>query len=126
MFFYLGEPSEARFAAAGCSTWKARDRLTDPQWVVAAGARRAGSARSLAGCERSAWAWLVTLVGYLLGLVSLILSVPLIVGTFLTPYRLSRDKFYFDEIYYGPGRLAAADRRRPCATGSTAGSSMAW
>ena len=24
---------------------------------------------------------------------------PLVVGTFLTPYRLSRNKFYFDEIY---------------------------
>src|SRR4029453_4230535 len=43
--------------------------------------------------------FLVVLLGYLLGLVSLVLSIPLVVATFLTPYRLSRDKFYFDEIY---------------------------
>src|SRR5262249_5830765 len=49
---------------------------------------------------------------YVLGLVSLVLSFPLVVATFLTPYRLSRDKFYFDELYAAlvvwPLRIIAA------------------
>ena len=48
----------------------------------------------------------------LLGLIALVLSLPLVVVTFLTPYRLSRDKFYFDEIYSAlvvwPLRMVAA------------------
>jgi NADH-quinone oxidoreductase subunit L len=42
---------------------------------------------------------LATIVGYLLGFISLILALPILVGQFVTPYKLSQNKFYFDEIY---------------------------
>jgi NADH-quinone oxidoreductase subunit L len=43
--------------------------------------------------------WLAALVGQLLLLVALVLSAPLLLGLYLTPYRLSANKFYVDEIY---------------------------
>jgi len=97
MFFYMGEPSEARFLKQTFDL-QGREKLTDPQWVIE--------------LERVSWigfvtrrlrsiglGWAVAAVAYMLGLVSLILSLPLIAGSFFTPYRLSRDKFYFDELY---------------------------
>jgi NADH-quinone oxidoreductase subunit L len=41
----------------------------------------------------------VTALGYLLGGVLIIVSAPLLVGMYLSPYRLSQRKFYFDELY---------------------------
>ena len=43
--------------------------------------------------------FLVTLVGYLLGIVSLLLAIPLTIGNFVSPYKLSAHKFFFDELY---------------------------
>ncbi|MCA9161463.1 MAG: NADH-quinone oxidoreductase subunit L [Planctomycetales bacterium] len=43
--------------------------------------------------------WLASLIGQVLLLVVLILTAPILLGLFLTPYRLSVRKFYFDEIY---------------------------
>src|SRR5262249_3482764 len=89
--------SEARFLKNTLDL-EGREKLTDPQWVVE--------------LERVSWigavtrrlraiglGWAVAAVAYVLGLVSLILSLPLIAGSFFTPYRLSRHKFYIDELY---------------------------
>jgi NADH-quinone oxidoreductase subunit L len=43
--------------------------------------------------------WLVRLLGNLALLVVLTVSAPLLLGRFVSPYRLSYGKFYFDEIY---------------------------
>jgi NADH-quinone oxidoreductase subunit L len=97
MFFYMGEPSEARILRRLLNLEEA-SRLTNPQWVAELERVRwiAPVTRFLRQVQLG---WLVSLAGYLLGLIALILSLPLIVGTFLTPYRLSFHKFYFDELY---------------------------
>ena len=43
--------------------------------------------------------WLTTLVGYLALLLALLVSAPLLVGFYISPYRLSYRKFFWDEIY---------------------------
>jgi NADH-quinone oxidoreductase subunit L len=43
--------------------------------------------------------WLVRLIGNLILLVVLVLSVPLTFFAYISPYRLSYGKFFFDEIY---------------------------
>jgi NADH-quinone oxidoreductase subunit L len=97
MFFYMGEPSEARVLRRVFNL-EGTERATDPQWVIQL--QRVGWIAAVIRFLREAGlGWLVTAIGYLLGLISLILSLPLILGAFVTPYRLSRDKFYFDEIY---------------------------
>jgi NADH-quinone oxidoreductase subunit L len=110
LYLYLGEQSEARFLKSAFDL-AGIDRLTDPQWVVQ--------------LERTRWigtftrflrqvhlGWLVTLAGYVLGTLSLVLAIPLLVGQFISPYRLSRNKFYFDELYSAlfvwPLRILAA------------------
>jgi hypothetical protein len=39
-------------------------------------------------------------VGYLAQLVVLVLATPFLLGHYLSPYKLSLGKFFFDEIYY--------------------------
>jgi NADH-quinone oxidoreductase subunit L len=74
------------------------DRLTDPQWVV--GLERVGWIGATTRFLRSIHlGWLVSFVGYGLATLSLILAIPLLVGQFVSPYKLSQNKFYFDEIY---------------------------
>ena len=97
LFFYMGEPSEARVLQRWFDLQGAL-RLTDPQWVTQL--ERVWWIAAVTKVLRDAYlGWLVTLIGYLLGIVSLVLAVPLVVANFFTPYRLSRDKFYFDELY---------------------------
>jgi NADH-quinone oxidoreductase subunit L len=43
--------------------------------------------------------WLAVLLGRVVQMALWILSAPLILFSFVTPYRLSAGKFYFDEIY---------------------------
>jgi NADH-quinone oxidoreductase subunit L len=110
LFLYLGEPNEA-ISLRRMLNLEGIDRATNPQWVG-----RLEQIRWIAAITRSlrrvGLGFLVTLLALLLALVSLVLSVPLVVATFLTPYRLSRDKFYFDEIYAAlivwPLRIVAA------------------
>jgi NADH-quinone oxidoreductase subunit L len=97
LFFYLGEPSEAR-SLRRVLDLQGIDRATDPRWVTRL-ARLPWIAALMRGLSSIHLGFLIPILGYLLGLVALILSLPLVAATFLTPYRLSRDKFYFDELY---------------------------
>jgi NADH-quinone oxidoreductase subunit L len=110
LFFYLGEPNEAN-SLRRLLDLEGADRATNPQWV--ARLERVPSVAAMTrGLRSVGLGFIVTLLGLLLGLISLVLSLPLVVATFLTPYRLSRDKFYFDEIYNAlvvwPLRMIAA------------------
>ena len=97
MFFYMGEPSEARLLRR-IFNLEGIDRATDPQWVIEL-ERVWWIAAIHRQLRRVHLGWLVTALAYVFGLISLVLSFPLVIATFLTPYRLSRDKFYFDELY---------------------------
>jgi NADH-quinone oxidoreductase subunit L len=97
LYLYLGERSEATFLQQAFDL-QGIDRLTDPQWVV--GLERVGWIGATTRFLRSIHlGWLVTLVGYFLATLSLILALPLLVGQFVSPYKLSANKFYFDELY---------------------------
>jgi len=78
------------------------NRLSRLSWVEAIdrGARRIG----LGAVAR--------LLGYLALLVLSVLMLPLLVGYYVSPYRISQDKFYFDELYQyvivTPARALAA------------------
>jgi NADH-quinone oxidoreductase subunit L len=43
--------------------------------------------------------WLTSFLGHLALLLLLVLSSPLLLGKFVSPYKLSAHKFYFDELY---------------------------
>ena len=99
LYLYLGERTEVSFL------WKlfhleGSDKLTDPQWVV-----RLEQIPWIAFVTRHLRSWglgfLVAIVGYVLGAITLILfSAPLILlGNFISPYKASYNKFYFDELY---------------------------
>jgi NADH-quinone oxidoreductase subunit L len=110
LYFYLGERSEVRFLKRVLDL-QGVDRATDPVWVTQL--ERVGWIAAVTRFLRQAHlGWIVTLLGYVLGIVSIVLSVPLVVANFLSPYRLSRDKFYFDELYAAlvvwPLRILAA------------------
>ena len=98
MFLYLGELREARFLRRLLDLEGAA-HLTDPQWVAAL-----KRVRWIAAVDRALrklhLGWIITAIGYVLGILTLVLGLPLLLASFITPYRLSRDKFYFDELYY--------------------------
>jgi NADH-quinone oxidoreductase subunit L len=110
LFLYTGEQTEARTLKRWFDL-EGIDRATDPQWVVQL-ARVGWIAAVIRGLKQVHLGWIVTLIGYVLGLITLVLSFPLMIGSFISPYRLSANKFYFDEIYAAlvvwPLQLAAA------------------
>jgi NADH-quinone oxidoreductase subunit L len=110
LYLYTGEQSEVR-ALHRWFDLEGIDRATDPQWVLQL-ARVGWIAAVIRGLKRVHLGWIVTLVGYLLGLMTLVLAFPLMIGNFISPYRLSANKFYLDELYSAlivwPLRLAAA------------------
>jgi NADH-quinone oxidoreductase subunit L len=97
LYLFLGEARQAEalrrlMDLEGIEVW------TDPQWVVRLG-QIGPLARAIGGLKRAGLGWLVALAGYVLGVIALVLAVPLLVASWVTPYRLSRDKFYIDELY---------------------------
>jgi len=98
LYLYLGDRREVTVLQQ-LFNLQGSERLTDPQWVMQ--------------LEKIWWigmitnplrkvglGFLVTGVGYLLGILTLVLfSAPLLIGNFVTPYRLSLNKFYLDEVY---------------------------
>ncbi len=100
LYLYLGERSEVSFL------WRlfnleGSDRLTDPQWVT-----RLEQVPWIGFVTRRLRGWglgfLVAIVGYSLGAITLVFfSAPLILlGNFISPYKASYNKFYFDELYH--------------------------
>jgi hypothetical protein len=60
-----------------------------------------GWVRSLhRSAERVGLGWLATRLGHAAGLVLLVISAPLLLGNFISPYKLSFRKFFFDELYH--------------------------
>ena len=51
------------------------------------------------GADAIGLGWLTKGIGYLLMLVVGIILSPLLIGYYLSPFKLSQEKFYFDEIY---------------------------
>ena len=97
LYLYMGERSEVSLLE---KTFKLEgaERLTDPQWV--AQLERIGWISAVNRALRGAGlGFLVSLAGLMLGLISLVLSLPLLILSYVTPYKLSANKFYFDEIY---------------------------
>lgn len=99
LYLYLGTRTEVEYLR-GLFELRGVERFTDPQWVLQ--------------LERVWWIggpvrWLrsiglgfvVSALGLVLGIVSLLLAIPLLVFQFISPYRLSQGKFYFDELFYG-------------------------
>lgn len=110
LYLYTGEQTEARTLKRWFDL-QDLDRATDPQWVLRL-AQVSWIAAAIRGLKSIHLGWVVTLIGYALGLISIVLAAPLLVGNFITPYRLSANKFYFDEIYNAlivwPLRILAA------------------
>lgn len=99
LYLYLGERQEVSFLARQFNL-EGSEKLTDPQWVT-----RLEQVPWIAFVTRRLRNWglgfLVVLVGYILGGITLVLfSAPLILlGNFISPYKASYNKFYFDELY---------------------------
>jgi NADH-quinone oxidoreductase subunit L len=51
------------------------------------------------GAEAAGLGWLASFVGQLLAILAVLLAVPLMILGYLSPYRLSLSKFFFDELY---------------------------
>jgi NADH-quinone oxidoreductase subunit L len=97
MFLYMGERGEAS-AAQRVFNFEGARQLTDVQWV--ARLKNVPSIARLDGGLRSVGlGFVVSLVGFLLGLIALVLSLPITIFTLISPYRLSQGKFFFDELY---------------------------
>ena len=99
IYLYLGVTTQVDFLR-GVFELRGVERFTDPQWVLQ--------------LERIWWIggpvrWLrsiglgfvVSFLGLVLGIVSMILALPLLAFQFISPYRLSQGKFFFDELFYG-------------------------
>lgn len=97
MFLYMGEPSEAK-AAQRIFDLQGAQRFTDVQWVARL-KQVPWVARLDRGLRSIGLGFVVSILGFLLGTIALIVALPLTVGTLLSPYRLSYGKFYFDELY---------------------------
>ncbi len=97
LFLYLGHSHEAQSLQRMWNMEGVR-RATDPAWIARLEGIPAVAFVSL-NLRRAGLGFVVSFLGFVLGLFALILSVPIIAATFITPYRLSANKFYFDEIY---------------------------
>ncbi len=97
LYLYMGERSEVSVLER-LFQLKGAEKLTDPQWV--AQLQRVAWIGAVAKALRGAGLGvLVTLAGLVLGTLSLILALPLLLLSYVTPYKLSANKFYFDEVY---------------------------
>ena len=97
LYLYMGERSEVSILGS-IFNLEGAEKLTDPQWVVRL--TRVPWIGAMAGTlRRAGLGFLITLAGLVLGTLSLILALPLLLLSYVTPYKLSAGKFYFDEVY---------------------------
>ena len=96
-FLYLGDQREIGWLTYLCDFGWLRG-AAELKWL-----RSIGEAPALSTLQRGAntmgVGWLTRGVGWLLLLVSGVLLSPLLVGYYLSPYKLSLRKFFFDELY---------------------------
>lgn len=96
-FLYLGDRREIGFLTWMNDFGWLRE-AAELKWLAALGKTPALSAIQQ-GADSIRLGWLSRFVGFLMmALVGILLS-PLLVGYYLSPFRLSQHKFYFDEIY---------------------------
>ncbi len=110
LFMYLGERTEARWVQR-VSDLEGANQWTGFQWIGRL--PQIGWIGWTTGLlRRSGLGFLSTLVGLFLGLVWLIIAIPVLLVQYFTPYRLSQNKFYIDELYNAfivwPLRILAA------------------
>jgi NADH-quinone oxidoreductase subunit L len=97
-FLYLGEPREVRWLS-DVMQFRWHRKLTDAETLA-----RLSRLRIFASCHQLAQqlrlGWLTSLLGTLAWYLLLIVASPiLLLANFVSPYRLSAGKFYFDELY---------------------------
>ncbi|HTN74083.1 MAG TPA: proton-conducting transporter membrane subunit, partial [Pirellulaceae bacterium] len=97
VYLYLGERNQVSWLQS-MMNFEWLTRVTDGT-AVAALQKQPFIAAINTGAKKVGLGWLAMLLGDALLLIALILSAPLLLGSFLSPYRLSYNKFYFDEIY---------------------------
>jgi len=73
------------------------------QWLEGASLARGRKIRWVAaldqGAQRLGLGWLTSGIGHMIQLLGLVLAAPFLLGHFVSPYKLSLDKFYLDELY---------------------------
>ena len=97
-FLYLGDTWEiasirswAEFRGLqNLAGFRWSDSLRRQKWAVA----------FYRGAARIGLGWLASLLGFAALTLGAVLSLPLLLGVYLSPYRLSQGKFFFDEIYH--------------------------
>ena len=97
-YLYLGDTREVRwlkslFDFQEFSRWY--DELQRTAWS------RVGWVSAVhRGASSIGLGWLTLLIGQILLLALFVLASPLLLGNFLSPYKLSFHKFFLDELYY--------------------------
>jgi NADH-quinone oxidoreductase subunit L len=97
LYFYVGDPREIR----------AVKYIMDFEWAHAVlGPEQLSEWRQLKwvdtvkrAADQVSLGWLASFVGGVLLVIWIVITSPLLVLQYVSPYRLSYDKFYFDEIY---------------------------
>ena len=96
-YLYLGDNREVRWIASlarldDLSRWMDVERVA--KWK-----NRPLIASVQRGAEKIGLGWLTAFVGYVVLLFAVLLSAPLVLGHYVSPYKLSYRKFFWDEIY---------------------------
>jgi NADH-quinone oxidoreductase subunit L len=96
-YLYLGGSREVKWLQS------AMDFASVPRWLDFQLAARMSELPLIAGIHRAAsrigLGWLTAAVGHLFALVLLVLASPFLLANYISPYRLSARKFFFDELY---------------------------
>jgi NADH-quinone oxidoreductase subunit L len=96
-YLYLGSSREVSWLQS------VMDMESIPQWLDFQLATRMSDLPLVAGIHRAArrigFGWLTAAIGHLFALLLLVLATPFLLANYLTPYRLSARKFFFDELY---------------------------
>lgn len=98
MYFYMGDRSEAA-ALKRVFSLEGFDHLLDANWT--AKLRQVGWINALRKSLKDyGLGWIVSIVDFLLQMLTTLLAMPLILLSWINPYRLSLGKFFLDEIAY--------------------------
>ena len=96
-YFYLGDPSRVR-QLQSILDLESLTRVSDAE-LIARWQRQSWIQAIDRGARRVGLQWLTRLTGEIVLLLLLVVSAPLLLGRFVSPYRLSYGKFFVDEVY---------------------------